>query len=89
MDFFTILDIVGAIALLLIFVAVILLIMRWLYRDAEARGQSGNLVVLVTFLSGFFFGLLLWMVLRPPKIRDRDIRGVLAEHERSLGQQHK
>lgn len=37
---------------------------RWGYRDAESRGKSGWLVVLLV-LSAFPAGLLAWLVFRP------------------------
>ena len=37
----------------------------WAYRDAESRGKSGLLVILMIALMGWLPGLLVWYLLRP------------------------
>lgn len=37
----------------------------WVYSDAERRGKSGCLVVLLVLLSSWPISLLLWIVSRP------------------------
>lgn len=37
----------------------------WVYGDAEKRGKSGILVVLLVFLLNWPVSLLLWLVFRP------------------------
>jgi MFS family permease len=43
-----------------------LVIAIWLYRDAEDRGQSGVLWLIVALIAGIF-GLIIWLLVRPPK----------------------
>ncbi len=37
----------------------------WLYRDAEARGKNGFLVIAFVFLTGWPLSFLWWHLLRP------------------------
>jgi len=39
----------------------------WAYHDAQARGKSGCLVVLLVFLLSWPVGLIVWLVFRPEK----------------------
>jgi len=39
----------------------------WAYRDAEARGKSGCLVVLLVLLAAWPLGLIIWLVFRPER----------------------
>ena len=58
MSFFQIVDIVGAIAIFLAIIAVLLLTVRWIFRDAESRGVSGLLAVLLVLASGIY----IWVI---------------------------
>lgn len=44
---------------------VILGISIWVYRDAERRGKSGCLVVIIVLALGGPLGLFAWLVFRP------------------------
>jgi thiol:disulfide interchange protein len=44
---------------------VALLIAVWLYKDAEKRGQSGVLWLIIALIAGIF-GLIVWLLVRPP-----------------------
>ncbi len=52
------------VALLIIIVHIILAV--WIYKDAESRGEKGVLWLLV-FLVGGIIGLIIWLIVRPPK----------------------
>jgi hypothetical protein len=39
--------------------------LAWVYNDAERRGKSGCLVVLIILFFGWPISLLLWLVFRP------------------------
>lgn len=43
-----------------------LLIGIWVYKDAEKRGKSGVLWLLVVWLVPFPIGLIIWLIVRPP-----------------------
>jgi uncharacterized membrane protein len=51
--------------LLALFVGVFIWSLFWAYQDAEERGKSGCLVVLLILLVGWPISLLLWVVFRP------------------------
>jgi hypothetical protein len=59
-------------AFLFVSFAVFCLLVFWVYRDAEARGQPGYLVVMLIMATGFTVGLLLWLLFRPKKIADSE-----------------
>ncbi len=44
-----------------------LLIAIWVYKDAEKRGKSGALWLIIVLLSGII-GLIIWFVVRPKEI---------------------
>jgi len=44
-------------------IAIVLAI--WVYKDAEKRGSSGALWLIIFLLTGFI-GLIIWLVIRPP-----------------------
>jgi hypothetical protein len=44
---------------------IFLLIAIWVYRDAEKRGSSGVLWLLLVLITGII-GLIIWLVVRPP-----------------------
>ena len=68
--------IVGLIvALLLISLLVVLLIGLWIYRDAESRGESGVLWLCIVFFLNFI-GLIIWLLVRPPKKEELERRVV-------------
>jgi hypothetical protein len=41
----------------------------WIYRDAESRGRSGFGMAILILLTSWV-GLLIWLLLRPPKIAE-------------------
>lgn len=43
-----------------------ILICIWVYKDAEKRGQSGILWLLVVLVAGII-GIIIWLVIRPPE----------------------
>ncbi|RLF48709.1 MAG: hypothetical protein DRN20_03955 [Thermoplasmata archaeon] len=43
-----------------------ILVAIWVYRDAESRGKSGALWLLIIILTGII-GLIIWLVVRPEK----------------------
>ena len=38
----------------------------WLYKDAESRGKNGALWLIIGLIAGII-GLIIWLVVRPPK----------------------
>jgi hypothetical protein len=52
----------------IIFFTITLYLAIWIYRDAEKRGQEPALWLLI-FLVSNIFGLIIWLILRPEKIR--------------------
>jgi hypothetical protein len=48
------------------FVILNLMMLRWIYRDARARGVSGILWAIIALVGGLI-GVMLWMSVRPPK----------------------
>lgn len=44
---------------------IIILIAIWVYKDAEKRGTSGALWLIIVILTGII-GLIIWLVVRPP-----------------------
>jgi len=57
-------DFFALVPVLVIF-ALCLLILIWAFHDAESRGKSGLLVVIMVVLLGFVPGLLIWYIFRP------------------------
>lgn len=49
----------------IIFFVIGILIAIWVYRDAEKRGSSGVLWLIICLLTGII-GLIIWFVVRPP-----------------------
>ena len=43
-------------------------IMIWVYKDAEARGESGALWLIIVLFAGII-GLIIWLVVRPPTVQ--------------------
>ena len=43
-----------------------LLLGIWVYKDAEKRGKSGVLWLLIVWFVAFPIGLIIWLVVRPP-----------------------
>lgn len=63
------------IALIIFIIAIVLAI--WVYRDAEKRGGSGALWLIIVIFTGII-GLIIWLVIRPPiggkKVEGQDRR---------------
>lgn len=51
--------------LVLLFLGLLIWSLVWVYGDAERRGKSGCVVVLLVLLSSWPVSLLLWIVSRP------------------------
>lgn len=49
----------------LIWFIIAILIAIWVYRDAEKRGSSGALWLIIVIITGII-GLIIWLVVRPP-----------------------
>jgi membrane protease YdiL (CAAX protease family) len=56
-----------ALACPIIWFIIWILIAIWVYRDAEARGKSGVLWLIVVILLGLI-GLIVWLVVRPKEV---------------------
>lgn len=57
------------VAILIAIVHIVLAV--WVYKDAESRGEKGVLWVIV-FLVGGIIGLIIWLIVRPPKASSPD-----------------
>jgi hypothetical protein len=55
--------------LLLLYVGLWLASIRWAALDAEKRGRSGCVAALLVFIMTWPFGLIAWLLFRPPKLR--------------------
>jgi len=49
----------------LVWLIIAILIAIWVYRDAEKRGSSGALWLIIVIFTGII-GLIIWLVVRPP-----------------------
>lgn len=49
----------------IIWLVIGILIAIWVYKDAEKRGSSGALWLIIVILTGII-GLIIWLVIRPP-----------------------
>ncbi len=58
----------GGLCCFVIFLPLIigLLVGIWVYKDAEKRGKSGVLWLLIVWFVAFPIGLIIWLVVRPP-----------------------
>ena len=61
--------ITGLTLFLLVILGLLVWSLVWVYRDAEMRGKSGLLVVLLVFLANWPISLLAWIVFRPDSIQ--------------------
>jgi len=59
------------------FFVIWIVIVIWVYRDAEQRGESGVLWLLIVLLTGII-GLIIWLILRPPIGGKKELHGVNA-----------
>jgi Na+/H+-dicarboxylate symporter len=50
----------------IIFLVIGLLIGIWVYKDAEKRGKSGILWLLIVWFVAFPIGFIIWLAVRPP-----------------------
>jgi hypothetical protein len=50
---------------IIIWFVIFILIAIWVYRDAEKRGSSGALWLIVVIILGII-GLIIWLIVRPP-----------------------
>lgn len=55
----------GCLAFVLVWFIICILIAVWVYRDAEKRGKSGVLWLIVVILLGLI-GIIIWLIVRPP-----------------------
>lgn len=51
--------------LLILFLLPVIWLHVWVYQDAENRGKSGCLVLLLVLLVSFPIGIIAWLVFRP------------------------
>ncbi len=49
----------------IIWFVIFLLIALWVYRDAEKRGKSGALWLIIVIILGLI-GIIIWLIVRPP-----------------------
>ena len=49
----------------ILWLIIAVLIGIWVYRDAEKRGSSGILWLIIVFITGII-GLIIWLIVRPP-----------------------
>jgi hypothetical protein len=49
----------------ILWLIIAVLIGIWVYRDAEKRGSSGILWLIIVFVTGII-GLIIWLIVRPP-----------------------
>lgn len=57
----------GFCAIYVVIFVVWIFVLIWVYRDAESRGKSGVLWLIVVLVGGII-GLIIWLVIRPPKL---------------------
>jgi membrane protease YdiL (CAAX protease family) len=55
--------------LIIIWFIIFLLISIWVYKDAERRGKSGALWLIIVILLGLI-GIIIWLIVRPPIKRE-------------------
>jgi peptidoglycan/LPS O-acetylase OafA/YrhL len=61
----------------IIWFVIAILIAVWVYKDAEKRGSSGALWLIIIILTGII-GIIIWLLIRPPlrgegrEVRDTD-----------------
>jgi hypothetical protein len=57
----------GAACLLwvVIWFEIAILIAAWVYKDAEKRGSSGPLWLIIVIITGII-GIIIWLIVRPP-----------------------
>jgi TctA family transporter len=51
---------------LIIWLVIAILIAVWVYRDAEKRGESGALWLIIVLITGII-GLIIWLIIRRDK----------------------
>ncbi len=54
------------IAIAVVWFVVAILIAVWVYRDAESRGESGALWLIIVLVTGII-GLIIWLIVRGDK----------------------
>ncbi len=55
----------GYLICVIIWFVIFILIALWVYKDAEKRGKSGVLWLLVVLVGGII-GIIIWLIVRPP-----------------------
>lgn len=55
--------------IILLMIVPTVIITAWIYKDAESRGRSGIGMAILILLTSYL-GLLIWLLLRPPKIAE-------------------
>ena len=53
------------IAWVIVWLVIWILVGIWVYKDAEKRGKSGALWLIIVILLGFI-GIIIWLIVRPP-----------------------
>ena len=56
---------------IIIWFVIFILIAIWVYKDAERRGKSGALWLIIVIILGLI-GILIWLLVRPPIMRDEE-----------------
>ncbi len=52
------------IGVMVVFFIISILLCVWVYKDAEARGKSGALWLIIVLIAGLI-GLIIWLMVRP------------------------
>lgn len=55
-------------ALPLLYFIIVIVIMIWVYKDAEKRGKSGALWLIIVLFTGII-GIIVWLIVRPPIVQ--------------------
>ena len=66
------------IAFFAVWIIIAILIAVWVYRDAEKRGESGALWLIIVLITGII-GLIIWLIIR----RDKPVSGWLQKRQTS------
>jgi len=60
---------------LLLWFVIAILVAVWVYKDAESRGESGVMWLIIVILTGII-GLIIWLLVRPSRsVRGPSVRG--------------
>jgi len=65
MALFGALGAITCLVIIIVWFVIWILVAIWVYRDAEKRGKSGALWLIIVILLGLL-GIIIWLVVRPP-----------------------